>query len=326
MEIFDLACQLRAEILDYSLVVRSTSFLVRVGRPLGYGLGLALLAWQRKADFDVFYIGNEKLGILVAALLRLVKYRPRIAILNHYLSNSKKALFFKYLQLERSVDALICLNEYQAAFLEKKLAVSPRKIFRVHHGANVDGSFFCPRAKQGTHPKYILSVGRENRDYETLFEVLRNSEIQVKIVASDISRSRRYRSNDLRGRLNNVEIFEDISYPELRELYEHCSFVVLPMHNVDYPAGITAVMEAMAMGKAVVATYSRGIHEFIEDSVTGFWTNPGNAIELREKILILWNNPRLARQMGERARDSVKSRVDLPRYVEELGSILRSLN
>jgi hypothetical protein len=59
-------------------------------------------------------------------------------------------------------------------------------------------------------------------------------------------------------------VFEDISYLKLRDLYGDCSFVVLPMHNVDYPAGITAIMEA-------------------------------------------------------------KSRVDLTRYVEELGSILKGL-
>jgi hypothetical protein len=177
MEIFDLACKLKAEILDYSVVSQSRSVLLRIGCFLGNPFGLALLAWQRKDDFDLFYVGNEKVGILVALFFKFVKRRPRIALLNHYLSNSKKAFLFTRMRLQDSVDALICLNEYQASFLERELEVSPQKIFRIHYGANVDGCFFSPRVKEGETQKYILSVGRENRDYETLLRVAHNSEI-----------------------------------------------------------------------------------------------------------------------------------------------------
>ena len=325
IEVFDLACRLKAEIIDPSVAAQSRSFLVRVGCFFGIPLGLALLAWQRKGDFDLFYVGNEKIGILVAALFKFVKRRPRIVILNHYLSNPKKAFLFSRLQLQNSIDALICLSEYQATFVERELAVSPRKVFRIHYGGMVDGSFFLPRVKEGEKQKYILSVGRESRDYDTLFQALRDSSVRAKIVSSGISGCRNDRHKISDGRLPNVEIVEYVPYPELRKLYERCSFVVIPMRNVDYPAGMTAIMEAMAMGKAVIATYSRGIEEFIEDSITGFWTEPGNPIALREKVLRLWNNPKLASEMGKRARESVKSRVDLTRFVEELESILTGL-
>jgi colanic acid/amylovoran biosynthesis glycosyltransferase len=101
--------------------------------------------------------------------------------------------------------------------------------------------------------------------------------------------------------------------------------VVVPVRNVDYPAGMTAVMETMAMGKAVIATYSRGIEEYIQDSLTGFRTEPGNLVALREKINFLWNNPHIAQQMGKRARQSVESRVDMTRFVNDLESILTRL-
>jgi glycosyltransferase involved in cell wall biosynthesis len=325
MEVFDLACKLKAEIIDTNLATQSRSFLVRVGYFFGQPLGLALLAWQRRGDFDLFYVGSEKIGILVAALFKFVNRRPRLIILNHYLSNPKKAFLFSRLRLQNTVDALICLNEYQATFLERDLAVSPRKVVRVQYGAMVDGAFFLPRVQEGDKQQYVLSVGRENRDYATLFEALRNSQMRAKIVASGMRDSRAYRNTIADGRLHNVETLEHISYTELRNLYGDCAFVAIPMHNVDYPAGMTAIMEAMAMGKAVIATYSRGIEEFIDNAVTGFWTEPGNPIALREKMLFLWNNPKLTIEMGKRARESVQSRVDLIRFVEELESILTSL-
>lgn len=323
MEVLDLACKLKAELIDRTLTTRSGSFVVRVGALFGTSLGLALLAWRRRRDFDLFYAGNEKLGILVAALFKFVRQRPRIALLNHNLSNRKKAFLFRRLQLQNCVDALICLNEYQATFLERELAVSPRKVFRVHHGAMVDGSFFLPRIKADEVLRYALSVGRESRDYGTLFKALRHSGIRAKIIFSGISDSNKYQNRAVDRTLDNVDTFDHVSYTSLRNFYADCSFVVIPMHNVDYPAGITTIMEAMAMGKPVIATYSRGIEEFIEDSVTGFWTEPSNPIALREKMLLLWNNPDLAIKMGRRGRETVKSRVDLTRFVDEVESILR---
>jgi glycosyltransferase involved in cell wall biosynthesis len=258
-------------------------------------------------------------------LFKFLKRRPRIVILNHNLSSWKKAFLFSRLQLQNSVDALICLNEYQATFLERELAVSSEKVYRVHYGAMVDGSFFLPQVKEDEERKYVLSVGRENRDYETLFEALRSSNIPAKVVSSGMRESSEYRTGITDGRQPDVEMFDHIPYTQLRTLYQGCSFVVIPMHNADYPAGVTAIMEAMATGKAVIATYSRGIQEFIEDSITGFWIEPGNPIALRQKMLFLWNSPELALRMGKRAREKVKRRVDLTRFVEELESILTGL-
>ena len=323
MEVLDLASKVKAEIVDSSLLARPQSLLVRLGASLNKAFGLGLLAFQRRREFDLIYVGNEKLGLVVATLFKFVKRRPRIAILNHYLSSPKKATLFSRLQLHTSIDALICLNEYQASFLQRELAVPPRKVFRIHYGAAVDGDFFLPQLKEGERQNYVLSVGRENRDYETLFEALRTSEVRAKIVSSGLGAPGDYKNHMPAGQpIENVEMLEHVSYAALRNLYDGCCFVVIPLHNVDYPAGITAVMEAMAMGKAVIATYSRGIEEFIDDAVTGFWTEPANPIQLRDKILLLWNNPKLAIQMGQRARESVKSRVDMTRYVEELQSIL----
>jgi glycosyltransferase involved in cell wall biosynthesis len=325
MEQIELACRLKAELIDRLLLTRCKSLLVRFGCSFSAVFGLALLAWLRKRDFDLFYASNENLGLLLAALFKLARQRPRLVVANHHLSNSTKAFLFSRLRLENSTDALICLNEYQAAFLERELAVPPNKVLRINNGGLVDGSFFSPLAKESSEKTYILSVGRENRDYETLVQSLRTCEIPAKLVSSGIRESSEYRNKAPDTALPNLETFEHIPFTHLRALYEGCSFVVLPMHNVDYPAGMTAVMEAMAMGKAVIATYSRGIEEFIEDSVTGFWTEPGNHLALREKIMLLWNNPELAGQMGERARESVKSRVDMTRFVTELETILMSV-
>jgi glycosyltransferase involved in cell wall biosynthesis len=322
-EISSLACKLQAQVIDYNLAGRSRSFLVRAGFFVWRPLGPVLLAWQRRRDFDVFYVGNERQGMLAAVLFKFLKRRPHLVVFDHHLSSPNKAFLFTRVRLQNSIDTFICPNEYQATFLERELIVPERKVVRVHYGGMVDGSFFCPQTPEAERGEYVLSVGRENRDYGTFFAALRNTQVRAKILSSGFLGSTKYREASAQVIQENVEMYDHISYVEMRRLYDGCSFVVVPLiRGFDYPAGVTAVVEAMAMGKPVIATYSHGIQEFIQDSVTGFWVEPGDPMKMQEKILFLWYNPQLAREMGKRARESVKMRVDMPRFVDELASIL----
>lgn len=302
-EIVGLAVKLKAEIIDLRSAAQSRNILVRAGFLLWQPLGPILLAWWRRREFDSVYVTNEKQGLLIAALFKLLKRRPRLIVFNHNLSNPKKALLFNALKLETSTDALICLNKFQARFLETELGVPQEKVFTISWG--VDGAFFRPQIQGKEEHHYILSVGREGRDYPTLFTALHDTSIRAKVLSSGyLPISTKYQNKTPRAVQDNVEMYSHISYVEMRQFYNDCSFVVVPLlHDFNSPAGVTVIVEAMAMGKAVIASHSRGIDEFIEDTVTGFWVEPGNPMMLREKILSLWENPKMAEQVGARARE-----------------------
>jgi glycosyltransferase involved in cell wall biosynthesis len=51
---------------------------------------------------------------------------------------------------------------------------------------------------------------------------------------------------------------QQLSQLGLRDLYSQSRFVVVPLHEVDFDAGVTTLTEAMAMGKAVIVTRTRG--------------------------------------------------------------------
>ena len=44
----------------------------------------------------------------------------------------------------------------------------------------------------------------------------------------------------------------------LRQLYADSAFVVVPLEVTDFQAGITTILEAMSMGKAVICTRTPG--------------------------------------------------------------------
>lgn len=77
------------------------------------------------------------------------------------------------------------------------------------------------------------------------------------------------------------------------------------------------ILEALACGTPVVATGVGGIPEQIEDGKTGFLTLPMNADDMALRIEQLLTDKDLAKEMGERAAKSARSRFDLMLQAEE---------
>ncbi len=73
-----------------------------------------------------------------------------------------------------------------------------------------------------------------------------------------------------------------------------------------------ALLEAMAAGRAVVATRVGGNVELIQQGISGILVPPGDATALAEAILSLLRDPERAERMGQAAREQVSQRFSLP--------------
>jgi glycosyltransferase involved in cell wall biosynthesis len=82
------------------------------------------------------------------------------------------------------------------------------------------------------------------------------------------------------------------------------------------PFGMT-IIEAMALGKAVIATRLAGPLEIVTDGVDGLLVEPGNAAELSRALRKLIADPRLRHDLGVAAAERV-ARYDVPRFVAEI--------
>jgi len=87
----------------------------------------------------------------------------------------------------------------------------------------------------------------------------------------------------------------------------------------------TAILEALAMGKAVVASRVGGIPEVVEEGKTGFLVEPGNPAAIAGKVLLLLKNPELRGQMGDRGRRFVEAQYDNRLMVRRLEALYREL-
>ena len=115
-----------------------------------------------------------------------------------------------------------------------------------------------------------------------------------------------------------------LGFVDLRQLYADARFVVMPLHDVEFQAGVTTILEAMAMGKAVVCSRTRGQTDVIIDGATGVYVPPGDAAALRAAIRGLLDDPDRADEIGARGRRYVGGGVRRRRLRPPAGGRRRS--
>jgi glycosyltransferase involved in cell wall biosynthesis len=86
-----------------------------------------------------------------------------------------------------------------------------------------------------------------------------------------------------------------------------------------------AILEYMALGKPVIATYGGGTNEIIRDNDTGFLISPSNPEELAQKIEILLNDEALANKMGLAGKERIKKSFSIEKMVDKYITTCKNL-
>jgi len=102
---------------------------------------------------------------------------------------------------------------------------------------------------------------------------------------------------------------------DLEKVYADLEVVVLSSLNEGTPVSL---IEAMAAGKAVVATKVGGVADLVENGKTGLLVPSKDSDALASAILRLLNDNNFRRCMGEKARVSVRSKYDVSRLIQEM--------
>jgi glycosyltransferase involved in cell wall biosynthesis len=89
------------------------------------------------------------------------------------------------------------------------------------------------------------------------------------------------------------------------------------IHTADSEGSPNVVMEAMACGRAVVATDAGDVPSLIEEGKTGFVVRRGDDATLVERVAQLISDRCLCRRMGEAGRAKAEREFGLDRLVEE---------
>ena len=312
----------RADILDYAAVDADRSWPVRLlRRCAGRDAALAFLGFSRRRDYDALFSNGENVGIPLALLLKMTPRRPGHVTIGHRLSTGKKRLFFQVLKAHRQMDAIFVYAQTQCDFAENRLGIPAHRLRRIAFHA--DERFYRPLPHAPVQDGQVCSAGLEWRDYPTLLAAVADTpDVSVKLAAASPWSKHRDETAD-RALPPNVEA-RRYEYGELRDLYAQSSFTVVPLYENDFQAGVTTMLEAMAMGKAVIATRTSGQTDVIEDGENGLTVAPGDVAGWRQAIARLQQDAALRERLGRSARQWVEQQASLDRWVAQICQALRA--
>ena len=90
-------------------------------------------------------------------------------------------------------------------------------------------------------------------------------------------------------------------------------------------ANPVSILEAMSVGRPVVATNVGSIHEAVAEGQTGFLVPPGDADQLADRVLRLLHDPLRAEAMGAAAREAVVDRWSIEAMVGGYERLIESI-
>jgi glycosyltransferase involved in cell wall biosynthesis len=94
------------------------------------------------------------------------------------------------------------------------------------------------------------------------------------------------------------------------------------MHEAAHACGYAVIAEAMAMGRAVIATRTAAPPDYLQPDVTGLFTEVHDADGLTGQIRDLLDHPDKAETLGRQARELIVAFNSLERFCDRLEAII----
>jgi glycosyltransferase involved in cell wall biosynthesis len=319
----ELARGFDADILDYTAARKIAG---RIGKALervgGSNLVLAFACWKIRKSYQAIVTDGEQVGLPLATLLKLTPgARPSHLMIVHVISEPKKTLFLDYLAVQSGIDRFITYSRWQQQFIMDRWKLGSDRVLWTPF--MVDHEFFAPdrvTPNSGLRPQ-ICAVGLERRDYETLLSAVKDLDVNVVIAAASPWAKR---TDDLVTRTipRNVTVRKFTQY-ELRQLYADSCFMVMPLHNVRFQAGVTAILECLAMGKPVICSRVPGQTDVVVEGENGQYVPAEDPSTLSAKIREWLSRPDKVIKLGGNGRKLIEHQMNLDLYVQRLLSFLR---
>ena len=123
----------------------------------------------------------------------------------------------------------------------------------------------------------------------------------------------------------NVLVLHSWPHAAVMSAWSRCTIALTP--SVSFDSCPTVTLEAMAMGRPVVASRVGGLSDIVVDGQTGLLVAPGDERALREAIQCLLADPVLRERMGAKAKQRVvefQARMIVPRIEQVYQEVMES--
>ncbi len=290
----------------------------------GWGMYLALKALQERYHFDVLEMpecGAE--GLLINSKIdvpTIVRFHsPSRLIMPFYDVPKKDVVLCSWLERRaiRKATALSSCSSFLAGEVQTKMGVNTPisvipngidlELFDRQERLDVAAKYGLPRDKP-----IIFFAGRMERRKgihlcgEVVSQVLRDHDAAFVFAGQDLFG---YMENTLLPSLSSQQLKGSVHYlgklglDEVRSFVNAADIFLLPSlwENLPY-----SCLEAMAAGRAIVASAQGGVPELIQHGQNGLLAAAGDAESFVQAIRMLLNDKSLRCRLGRAARDTVR--------------------
>lgn len=133
-------------------------------------------------------------------------------------------------------------------------------------------------------------------------------EIKEKVIKADL--------------LRNISFINFIKREQMERQYVRSSIVIVPSIWPE-PLGMVGI-EAMSVGRPIIASNIGGIPEWLLNNKTGFLIEPQNSEQIADKVITLFSNQKLAHKISKCARRKAEE-YSINRHVNELENVYMKL-
>lgn len=278
--------------------VRRMEQIVRRPRLSRYRACRELAAAACRGDFDLVITHHPLITCWTETLCRRRRPCPHVAFAFNFTRLPSGLRLAMMRRAYATVDRFVVFSQTEREVYSRMFGVDRSRFDMIYWGVREPDLSRAAAADfaQGASAASICAVGSQGRDYATLLAAMRRlPQIHLTLVAG------RQNVNGLRAG-PNVEVRIDIPRAEAEEVIRRSRFLVLPLVNSDVPCGHVTIVTAMFLGKAVIATDSAGISDYVTGETCGILVPPNDASALAAAIDRLWNKPQTAERLGAQGR------------------------
>lgn len=262
----------------------------------------AFRAIKKMKKYDLIISHGMPSGILLALYRRIFGKKDKKHIIFDIGAFNSAKETGKILKLNqfasKSIDGIIYHESEQIEYYKKCFPWLVKKAKFIPFGTDID--YFEQDKNDSQIDKYkdnyILSIGYNFRDNDTLIAAYKKANINYKLKI--IGSVKEYKEED------NIQYYPPIDKRTLNSQIQCARFCVLPLEYKNFSFGQMTLLQQMYYSKAVITANVPSVKDYVQDGKTAVLYKSQDIEDLKNKIELLKDEQK-AKTIGEEAKKIV---------------------
>ncbi len=293
-------------VFQFNEKVNSADYLVSLTDGFSLSLG-----------FYYYFINRKNKIKLVGAFHRLSDYDTNLPIF-------LKFLYWKIIsKILKRLDYIVFYGPADRVNSINHFKIPRKKTYILKFG--VDTEFWIPNKKETFKSNYLFSIGQDPaRDFNTLLRVKTNKKIHIH---TSLLKPRERKSFKItNGSYHKLK--SSLTDVEIRKLYQESFAVVVPLKDVFQPSGYSVTLQAMACGKPVILTLTKGLWapKIFKNLENCILVKPYSPLQIENSISLLEADKNIYNLISENALKTAREYFCLEKSYSSTYDLFKKFN